>query len=178
MNLFFMQIDTESELKIFNCEALLETAYRKMLENVVNSVITPEDLYYSKHVPWIQGVVCGNAHITLKYGLILNKEELSSLEIIINQELQKDLNIISVEVSEGYKGQYKVLYVVPKILTGLNHIISELSKFKVIEESLPFKPHITLCYLKNTSNTESIKDNLSHLVNVNLGLDKIILEPN
>jgi hypothetical protein len=177
-SLLIMQNNIEEKSKVFSCEATLSNYSKTRLLTAVTQVVEQGDLYYSKYASWIQGIVCSNAHITLQYGLII--EELEELELLQKSTIgyHEEIKITSIKISKGYQNEYKVLYIVPEISAKLKGIISELSKFRVIEGSLPFKPHITICYLNNSTNTDYIIDNLTYLIGKTLKIEVITLETN
>lgn len=125
---------------------------KNKLGSVVKKLVPEKMLYKSKVVPYIRGDVTDVTHLTVCYGIknsdLPERLKESSLEI---KELTPT-EITNVGFTEGYQDEYFSIYAVPEIeplIIKLDHWIRENNK--IADISKEFVPHITLCYVKNSS---------------------------
>lgn len=141
----------------------LSDTSKQMLFDIVSQKIPRKD-YFQSFDPgytYINGNVCLQAHLTICYGVKnpnLGKR-LKTSEIKL--EWQRNTKIKAVQINPGYMEKYYIIVAIPEISEAFFRLDSWIRQNnEVIPESLPFDPHIALCYVKNQNNvypTELLK---------------------
>lgn len=128
------------------------------LKNQLEKVFTPEMLYKSDVISYIDGIVVSNLHLTLFFGLTEPNDQLRDYIKTLKIETIK---LGKIKLKRGYKGLYKFAYVEVLDENGyLKDIHDTFLKFKFEKEvqQIDFFPHLTLAYLKTNTPSSLIKN--------------------
>lgn len=122
-----------------------------IFKNIIRNICGQNDFYYSDVIDYIQGDVTSNLHLTLFYGLLNKKDDVSKINNQIKKIGLKSVDLGKIFLMSGYKSLYQILCV--EILDNNNKLkdFSEIFQQFNYEPSvqLPdFKPHLTLAYVK------------------------------
>ncbi len=128
---------------------------KDMLFEIVSQRI-PEKDYFQSFDPgytYINGNVCQKAHITVCYGIKNTGLGKRFKAAKIKLDWQRKARIKDAQINLGYMGKYYIVVVIPEIEKDIFKFDSwvRLSN-DIIPETLPFNPHIALCYIKNQDN--------------------------
>lgn len=133
---------------------------RQMLSDIVSQKIQEEDYFKSQDsgYTYINGNVCLKAHLTICYGIknldLDKKFKVAKLKI----NWQKNIKIKDVQINLGYLEKYYIIVAVPEIDQNIFSFDSWIRQNnEIVSDSLPFDPHISLCYIKNQNNKNPTK---------------------
>lgn len=142
-NLGYVAIDCSDESK-------------QMLSNIVAKKITEKDYFRSQDpgYTYINGNVCQKSHLTICYGIKNLDLEKRFKATKLKLNLQKNIKIKDIQIHIGYQSKYYIIVAIPEVDQDAFLFDSWIRKNnEVAPESLPFDPHLSLCYVKNQDNT-------------------------
>ncbi len=136
------------ELESLSIELIVNKAFAKSLSDFIDKHIPTEYFFRYQRFSWINGNVANNAHMTLAYGLIPS-EKFSIHDLKVKEILGTNFEIENISFFDGYENGYYVVYILPKINESVNDLVFQIRNMgEFLPNSLEFKPHITLCYIK------------------------------
>lgn len=161
----------------------LTDSSKQILFDVVSQMIPKEDYYQSldSGYTYINGNVCLKSHLTICYGIknLDLEERFKAAKLIINW--QKEIKIKNIQINLGYQGKYYIVVAIPEIDQDIFLFDSWIRQNnEVISNTLPFDPHIALCYLKNKETinpAETLKYFQEKLIGKTLKLESLNFYP-
>lgn len=130
--------------------------------------------YKSPEKEYINGNVANNLHLTLYYGLDQDLKNSQSFHELLDSIELKELHLGDIFLQRGFQGLYKILMI--EVLDDndqLYKIAEQISGYdqRYTKKFLQtFMPHLTLCYVENNFDINSVKNIFPEEVEI----DKII----
>lgn len=126
---------------------------KSYFHDVVNSLVKPEELYYSSVIQYIHGDVTKNLHMTLFFGLDLAQTDNPDLLELLESVELRELEVTGLALTKGYQNLYKVLKAQIDDSQGYwENVADRIKSFRYDQKSShnTFEPHITLSYVQPT----------------------------
>lgn len=131
---------------------------KSAIKNELDKVFTPDMLYKSEVISYIDGIVVSNLHLTLFYGLTEPNDQLRQYIKALKIDTIK---LGKIKLKRGYKGLYKFAYVEvldeDGVLKSLHDSFIQFRYEKEVQQS-DFFPHLTLAYLQTETPTNLIEE--------------------
>jgi 2'-5' RNA ligase len=130
-------------------------------ELIISDIIKDEDYYYSDEHQYVNGNVSEEVpHLTLLYGLMRSGKELRPhVDIVLSGWQLPTIKVKEVGFFYGHGGEYVTLVAHIEVTDELKQGHARLSLLPHINTFDEYHPHITLAYVKASSDWEQyIKD--------------------
>jgi 2'-5' RNA ligase len=129
----------------------IEDDHITQIKNLLSTICTSNDFYYSDVVPRIAGDVTDKLHLTLFYGLLHKQIDKEKLLKELNNINLEELTLENIALKQGYQGLYQILWLT--VLDSDNYLLNlstEIGKFNPsnYDPHYTFLPHITLAYVR------------------------------
>ncbi len=156
---------------------------RQMLFDIISQKIPGKD-YFQSFDPgytYINGNVSLKGHLTICYGIKNLDLEKRFKAAKLKLNWQQNIKIKNIQINLGYKGEYYIVVAIPEIDQNILLFDSWVRQNnEIVSESLPFDPHLALCYIKNQDNrypTEILKYFQEKLTGKTLKLESLNFYP-
>lgn len=141
---------------------------------LTNQTVDSEFFYKSPEKEYINGNVANNLHLTMYYGLDDDLKNSQSFQELLDSIDLKKIYLGDIFLQRGFQGLYKILMIEvideDEQLYKIAEQISEYDPRYTKKFLRTFMPHLTLCYVENNFDINSIKNIFPEEVAV----DKII----
>lgn len=132
---------------------------------IISNIIDEQDYYYAdpKDKPYAQGNVSESVpHVTLLYGLMRSGKELAPhVTAVMTGWRPEPIRIDEVSFFYGDNGEYITVIALLEVTDNLSEAHQRLSLLPHINTFGIYKPHLTLAYIKSSSDWEGIVNRLS-----------------
>lgn len=132
------------EMNTLGCVMLDVKGFEK-----AKSIFTPDMLYYSKEMSWIQGFVADPGHLTLLYGLLnYGPEYKDYIKKVLNGWHLDSLEVERFDKFDSPEGSpYYCVMAKMKLTPGILEAHQRISLLPHINTFLEYVPHITIAYI-------------------------------
>lgn len=124
---------------------------------VISDIIKEEDYYYSDEHKWVNGNVSEDVpHVTVLYGLLRSGKELERhVTTVLEGWVLPGVRIQNVSFFYGNNGEYITIIALIEVNNPLKEGHQRLSLLPHINTFGEYKPHITLAYVKASSDWQN-----------------------